>query len=141
MNTATSSEAASLVKGPAISLIVLGALGAAMQGLGMLIKLLGMGGGDLSQLEEVLGPEAARWIAMLQSPVVAVVTTAVGLAAAALLIVGGLKMMKLESYALAMIAAVVAAIPCLSPCCCLGLPFTVWAVVVLLKDEVKAAFT
>jgi hypothetical protein len=32
-------------------------------------------------------------------------------------------------------------IPCISPCCLLGLPIGIWALVVLLKPEVKAAFT
>jgi hypothetical protein len=31
-------------------------------------------------------------------------------------------------------------IPCLSPCCCLGLPIGIWALVVLLDNNVKASF-
>ena len=55
-------------------------------------------------------------------------------------IFGAMKMKKLESYGLAMGASIVAMIPCISPCCVLGLPIGIWALVVLMKPEVKAAF-
>jgi len=51
-----------------------------------------------------------------------------------------LKMKKLENYGLAMTASILAMIPCLSPCCLIGLPIGIWAVVVLSKPEVKSAF-
>jgi hypothetical protein len=78
---------------------------------------------------------------MLSSPSVATASTVLGIGAAVILILGGLKMMKLESFGLAVAAAVVAMIPCLSPCCCIGLPFGIWGLVVLLKDDVKSCFT
>ena len=37
-------------------------------------------------------------------------------------------------------AAIVAMIPRISPCCLLGLPFGIWALVVLSNGTVKAAF-
>jgi hypothetical protein len=49
-------------------------------------------------------------------------------------------MKKLESYGLAMAASIIAMIPCVSPCCLLGLPIGIWALVVLMKPEVKSAF-
>jgi hypothetical protein len=49
-------------------------------------------------------------------------------------------MKKLESYSFAMAAAIIAMIPCISPCCLLGLPFGIWALVVLGDGSVKAAF-
>jgi hypothetical protein len=58
----------------------------------------------------------------------------------AAILFGALKMMRLQSYGWAMAAAILAVIPCLSPCCCLGIPFGIWALVVLSKPEVKAAF-
>lgn len=46
-----------------------------------------------------------------------------------------------RSYAVAMTGAVISVIPCLgSPCCLLGVPFGIWALVVLNDDAVKAAF-
>ena len=57
-----------------------------------------------------------------------------------LILLGGIKMRKLESYGLAMTASIIALFPCTSPCCLLGLPIGIWAVVVLSKPEVKSAF-
>ena len=53
---------------------------------------------------------------------------------------GGLKMKSLESYSLVMTVSVIAMIPCFSPCCLIGLPIGIWALVVLSKPEVKSAF-
>lgn len=63
-----------------------------------------------------------------------------GAVLAALTIVGAVKMKNLQSYALAMTAAILMTIPCVSPCVFLGIPFGVWALVVLVRPEVKAAF-
>ncbi len=53
---------------------------------------------------------------------------------------GAVKMKNLQSYGLAMTASILAMIPCVSPCCLLGLPFGIWALVVLGRPEVKSAF-
>jgi hypothetical protein len=58
----------------------------------------------------------------------------------AVILLGGLKMMKLESFGVAMTASILAMIPCLSPCCVIGLPIGIWALVILSKPEVKSAF-
>jgi hypothetical protein len=50
------------------------------------------------------------------------------------------KMKRLESYGLAMTAAIIVMVPYVSPCCILGLPFGIWALVVLCDSSVKAAF-
>ena len=50
------------------------------------------------------------------------------------------QMKALENYPLALTASILAIIPCLSPCCLVGLPIGIWAIVVLSKPEVKAAF-
>lgn len=56
-------------------------------------------------------------------------------------IFGAIKMMKLESRGLAMTAAILSVIPCFcSSCYVLGIPWGIWALVVLNKPEVKAAF-
>ena len=63
-----------------------------------------------------------------------------GLIVAVVILIGAMKMKKLESYAFAMAAAIIAMVPCISPCCLLGLPFGIWALVVLGDGSVKAAF-
>lgn len=136
-----STTASSQVNGPAIGLIITGALGGLMAVLGLVSGLTGMGGFDPSQLEGIEGisPEQLELIARITGGG-GMALNVVGLALAAFIIFGALKMQKLEGWGLAMGASVLAAIPCLSPCCCIGLPIGIWAAVVLSKDEVKSAF-
>ena len=59
----------------------------------------------------------------------------------AAMIYGAVQMRRGESYGWALVAALLAVIPCLSsPCCCLGIPFGVWALVVLLGEEGRQSF-
>jgi hypothetical protein len=58
-----------------------------------------------------------------------------------LVILGGIRMRQLRNYGLCMTAAIVSMIPCTVPCCIVGLGIGIWAIVVLSKAEVKAAFT
>lgn len=64
----------------------------------------------------------------------------IGLIMAVVVFMGALKMKNAESFGFAMAAAIIAMIPCVSPCCLLGLPLGIWAIIVLVKPEVKAAF-
>jgi len=64
----------------------------------------------------------------------------IGVVTALLIILGGFRMQALESYNLALTSAVLAAIPCVGGCCVLGQIAGIWAIVVLLKPEVKALF-
>ncbi len=63
-----------------------------------------------------------------------------GVLLCSLILFGALKMKKLENYPLAVAASIVAMIPCFLPCCVVGLPIGIWALVVLLRPEVKSAF-
>jgi hypothetical protein len=62
-----------------------------------------------------------------------------GLGGAVALVVGAVQMMRLRAYPLAVAAAILALVPW-SPGWLLGLPFGIWALVVLHRREVKAAF-
>jgi amino acid transporter len=54
---------------------------------------------------------------------------------------GAFKMRSGESYGLAMATAILATIPCFSPCCCLlEMPIGIWMLVLLTKPEIKGAF-
>jgi hypothetical protein len=57
------------------------------------------------------------------------------------IIFGALRMRQLRSYGLAVAAAILSLIPCLgSPCIVLGVPFGIWALVVLVNSDVRQAF-
>lgn len=59
----------------------------------------------------------------------------------ALVIYAALQMRQLRNWPLAMAGAIIAMIPCFGPCCCIGLPVGIWALVVLNKPEIRAAYT
>ena len=126
-------NAADLVTGPAIGLMVTAGIGMAVQGLGLVMNVLGLGMGAAAGND----PEAAQ---MMVSGGVGIAAGIVGLGVGVVILMGALKMKKLESFGFSMAAAILAALPCISPCCLVGLPIGIWAVVVLNKPEVKSAF-
>jgi hypothetical protein len=133
------------VSGPAIALLVTAILGIIAQ-LGNLIRVLLSAGAIQAQAQVIAQQQGqqlpAQQMQMLQylTGTTAIVATIVGSVVGIVIIVGALKMRNLQSYGLAMTSSILAMIPCVSPCCLLGLPFGIWALVVLSKPEVKAAF-
>lgn len=56
--------------------------------------------------------------------------------------IGAFRMRSLKSYGLSLTSAVIAIVPCTTyVCCTLFFPFGVWAMIVLMKPEVKSQFT
>jgi len=73
--------------------------------------------------------------------VVGILYNLLGLGLGGLIAFGGLQMTKFRMYGVALAASIVSMIPCFSCCCCvLGLPVGIWSLVVLSRQEVKAAF-
>jgi len=129
----SSEYARSKVKTPAIALLVAMSIGMVLVVISLLMNLLGAG----------LGAAAAgtdQGMMNLMSGTVGIVSGLIGLAIGGVIIFGSLKMMKLESHGLAMTSAILAMLPCISPCCFLGLPFGIWALIVLSDAQVKASF-
>jgi predicted Ser/Thr protein kinase len=72
---------------------------------------------------------------------IALVYLVLGLVAGVLIIVGSIKMMRLRSPALAKTSAILAMIPLPNPVTwLLGFPIGIWALAVLSREDVKAAF-
>src|ERR1035437_5623001 len=128
-----SSAGADLVKGPAIGLIVLAILGMLFGIVSLILNLAGVSFWASGQM-----PKEA-WANMF-SGTIGVVSGIIGILVSGLILFGGIKMQKLESYGLAMTVSIIAMIPCFSPCCLIGLPIGIWALVVLSQPEVKSAF-
>jgi hypothetical protein len=139
------SPAASAVKGPAIALIVVAILGTLGALLG-LVNLLRTNPGEVMAQAQQQNPQMNAEQAELVSKVTEYLTkggaTSYGILLVANLVVvfGAVQMLKLRSYGLAMTGTIVSLIPCLSPCCVLGIPFGIWSLIVLLRPEVKQAF-
>ena len=63
-----------------------------------------------------------------------------GIIYCAVIIFASIQMLKMRMWGFALAGAIMSMINCVNLCCCLGLPFGIWALVVLLDQEVKAAF-
>ena len=135
MPAAPPATAAGIVQvgGPATGLAVVAILGIILQIASLIFNLVGA-----SLMAPSRMPNQA-WANMF-SGTIGVVSNAVCIVVGVVVLVGAMKMKKLENYGMAMAASILAMIPCLSPCCLIGLPIGIWAVVVLAKPEVKSAF-
>jgi len=118
------------VNAPAIGLIVVAILGFLLQVAGLIFRLF---------FSALAARQTEAWPAMFSGSLT-IVTSIIGILVSGLILLGGIKMKNLESHGLAMTASIIAMIPCISPCCLLGLPIGIWCVVVLSKPEVKSAF-
>ena len=122
--------------GPGIGLIITGALNivfSIMRAFAMIagFSIGAMQGGANNPFQQQM---------MALGGTVGAVTCVVGVLVGIVVLFGGLKMRKCESYGLCMTASILAMIPCLSICCVVGLPVGIWALVVISKPEVKSAF-
>jgi phage FluMu protein Com len=108
--------------------------------LGLLLHVVGIFGHAM-HFGHVMPPDFHKQLipAIFMTPI-ATVFGVIGLIMSILLLIGAIKMKALENYGLAMTASIIAMIPCTSPCCFLGLPFGIWALVVLSDPVVKASF-
>jgi len=126
--------ARSQVTAPAVALMISAILGILYQAAMMLFRVLGT-----PFLLAQQNAQMPAWIAAL-SGTVGTIMGVVGILIGLVILFGAIKMKRLEGYTLAVTSCILAMVPCLSPCCLLGLPFGIWALVVLCKPEVKAAF-
>jgi hypothetical protein len=153
MQPASSSDARSRVLAPAVGLIVVGVLNLFLAG-GPAFYGFGVSKVPPAQLEEELrkqrpkaleDAEAQGWsVSDMRNLLVYGSFSLAGLdfLASFLVIFGGIRMLSLKNYGLAILAAILAALPGVScsGCCGVGAIVGIWALVVLLNAEVRAAF-
>jgi hypothetical protein len=82
-----------------------------------------------------------NWLHGALGIVYAFVWACVNLGIAGLIAYGAMQMQQLRNYNLALISAVAACLPCSHCCCFIGLAAGIWSIIILMKPEVKAAFT
>lgn len=142
LTSAPAGNAAALVSGPATALMIVGIL-CVLGGIwGVVQNIFGIGYGAFGPGgagNRDIPPQLVKWM-QLMSGGVGLAFSVIGLALSAFFIFASTKMRKLESYGLVTTATILSMIPCVSPCCCVGLPIGIWILVVLAKPEVKAAF-
>lgn len=92
-----------------------------------------------SEMAQANGLQMQKTFGSPNSPF-AIASNLIGLVLSVLILIGATKMRSLQSYEFSMTAAIVAMLPCVTPCCLIGLPFGIWALVVLRKPDVKSHF-
>jgi ABC-type proline/glycine betaine transport system permease subunit len=127
------------VAGPAIGLIVVGALGALMNLWGIVA-----GGIDPAMIAEMDLPQEQREMMEKFATTVQGAGSAfniIGLGLDIFIIWAGVRMMKLHSWTAAVVASALMMVPCFTGCCCLvGVPLGIWSLIVLFNKDVKQAF-
>jgi phage FluMu protein Com len=121
--------------GPGICLMVCGGLGTLLFIVATILNFLGMAMmPELGRAQAAAGQNVAAYNVgqILGSVFMITLNAAVGY--------GGYQIMTLSNYRSAMSVAIIAMIPICSPCYILGIPFGIWALVVLLDPRVKKAF-
>ncbi|HSL84291.1 MAG TPA: hypothetical protein VLF66_16070 [Thermoanaerobaculia bacterium] len=124
------------VQGPAIGLIITAVVGGLWAIFSLLGNVLGLG---MMSLDQYTG--GSQWAEYALGGGFGIVSAVIGLAIAGFILWVALQMKELKGWTVSVVASILAMIPCISPCCIIGLPIGIWALVVLLKPEVKAAFT
>lgn len=140
-------EALRRVKGPAVGLVVAGVFNIVAYGMTLVSAWLIRQGrigsfvtGDptadkqIAELFKVVKATAAGYFGTW-----GVVRGVIYLTLSVLILVAAVKMRRLESHILCLIGCAAAMVPLFAPCC-VGLPFGIWALVVLLSSEVKSSF-
>jgi len=90
------------------------------------------------QQRQLKDMEAQKDQMRLDSPL-NIASAAVGFVVNLLTVIGAFMMRSLKGYGLAMTGAIAGIVP-MGGCCCLTLPFGIWALVVLVNADVKAGF-
>ena len=85
-------------------------------------------------------PQVNHFVHLLYSPAILLTNDLFTLAMSILVLVGSLRMKALRNYEFSMIAALLALLPCVTSCCLIGLPFGIWAIIVLRRPAVKSQF-
>ncbi len=131
------------VQGPGIGLAIYGGLMMLMGLAGLVATAVMPTGSQLGQLPPE-APEFLRKAMEMQAsmpPWASYLQSLIGLAVFAVVLMGGLRLMKLRSKGLVMAGAVLAIVPCFSSCCCLiGMPLGIWVIMTINKPEVSSQF-
>jgi hypothetical protein len=135
----SSEAAASALKGPAISLLVVGILAILLLLVNGVYVLMAPNAMQAIQANPQLGgqPPPPGFFAGFYIGFIGAILA--GLLWSGLVIAGAISMLRLRVYPIAMTGSIAALFPC-SLCCLLGLPLGIWALVVLNRPEVKDAF-
>ncbi|MCD9187593.1 MAG: hypothetical protein LUM44_14330 [Pyrinomonadaceae bacterium] len=129
-------DALSQTKVPAIGLILIGSINALCGLLMLLSGLLRL----IGKVDDQIPTDEAQRLGYYMGTGFGYGLGFFSLILAPVIIYGGFCMLKGQKPGLAKTAAILAILPVSSCCFLLGIPFGIWALIVLRKPEVKAVF-
>jgi hypothetical protein len=132
----SAAQARQQVSGPSLGLLITGVVGAAFA----LLTIMGAGWASVAGFANRWADDMPSWYEEIFEGVFAMGGAFVELLVAAFIIYAALKMKDLKQWGLAVAASILAMLPCISPCCVIGLPIGIWCLVILMRPEVKDAF-
>lgn len=122
------------LKGPAIALIV-------SHGVGVLALLLSFAYNLLVSIGSLAMPTGdGSEVFGFFIGTFGMIFNCLALVATVVALVAAIMMLRMKSWGFSLTGAILSVIPCLNGCCLLSMPFGIWAIVILMKDETKAAF-
>lgn len=132
------------VKAPAICMIAFGVIGFALSLANLFGAFFGAGLNEwvmqrLEQEGEQI-PEFFRFLSGPGSLALSLLQIAVETAISGFVLYAGMRLQKLRDRGICMAAAIIAMVPCINPCCCLGIPLGIWVLMVLNRPDVRSSF-
>jgi hypothetical protein len=133
-------QALNQVSGPAIGLIITGALTICFSAFLVLAQIFGLAAHAFDNMANQ-NPQFAQML-QASSGAMGILFALLRMVLGGFVIYGGIKMKSLEQHGVVMAAAILSVIPCclLGPCCCISIPLGIWALIVSNKPEVKSYF-
>lgn len=121
---------------PATALIIVSLVAIIFGAIGLVVDIGLIASGAVDKLEEINQSPISKHTQIT----VRVIWGVVLLVASCFVLYGAIQMRNLKKFGTARAAAIVAVIPGLGPCCLLGIPFGIWALMTLGKPGVKNLF-
>lgn len=134
--TSHQSVALDAVKAPAVALIVVSSIAIALGLLGLITDVVLILTGMVEKLDQLNQGGMSKYTQITIRTIWGIIL----IAASSFVFYGAVKMKSGHNYGAAKAASITAMLPCIGPCLLLGIPFGIWAFVVLNKPEVKQAF-
>jgi hypothetical protein len=123
------------IKAPAVALIVVGSLGVVMSIVNVAIAV--------TAPPPVIDPNDPPFIQGLrrgQVGPVAITIQSGFIVYNSVIIAGAVQMLRFRTWALGLVASIMAMINIGTCCCVIGLPIGIWSLIILLQQDVKKAF-
>lgn len=118
---------------PAICLIVVGAVGLVIDAFRIVVLIVQLAATGAAAMAGPFGDEMVM-------AAIAVMSLASSIVWGALVLYGGVQMLRMRRFGLVVTGCIFAMLPCFDGCCIFGLPIAIWSLVVIFDETVRRHF-